>query len=74
MLKGTSLRLHRDHLRKLRDGSGVQWPCNNEYPDGTERLYAGGDFNTETDYCETYGRDLLTGAVQDWSRESEESR
>jgi ferredoxin-nitrate reductase len=47
---------------KLRDGSGVQWPCNDEHPDGTERLYAEGNFNTETDYCETYGRDLLTGA------------
>src|SRR5215211_6102851 len=47
---------------KLRDGSGIQWPCNEEHPDGTERLYAEGDFNTETDYCETYGRDLLTGA------------
>jgi ferredoxin-nitrate reductase len=47
---------------KLRDGSGIQWPCNEEHPDGTERLYADGNFNTETDYCETYGRDLLTGA------------
>jgi ferredoxin-nitrate reductase len=47
---------------KLRGSSGVQWPCNNEHPEGTERLYADGDFNTETDYCETYGRDLLTGA------------
>jgi ferredoxin-nitrate reductase len=47
---------------KLRGGSGVQWPCNEENPDGTERLYADGSFNTETDYCETYGRDLLTGA------------
>jgi ferredoxin-nitrate reductase len=47
---------------KLRDSSGVQWPCNNEHPDGTERLYADDGFNTETDYCETYGRDLLTGA------------
>ena len=46
---------------KLR-GSGVQWPCNRANPDGTERLYADGNFNTETDYCETYGRDLLTGA------------
>ncbi|HEX2181547.1 MAG TPA: molybdopterin dinucleotide binding domain-containing protein, partial [Rubrobacteraceae bacterium] len=42
--------------------SGVQWPCDDEHPDGTERLYAAGNFNTETDYCETYGRDLLTGA------------
>jgi ferredoxin-nitrate reductase len=47
---------------KLRDGSGIQWPCNDEHPEGTERLYAEGTFNTETDYCETYGRDLLTGA------------
>jgi anaerobic selenocysteine-containing dehydrogenase len=47
---------------KLRDSSGVQWPCNDEHPDGTERLYADGYFNTQTDYCETYGRDLLTGA------------
>ena len=47
---------------KLRGGSGVQWPCSDEHPDGTERLYADGNFNTETDFCETYGRDLLTGA------------
>jgi ferredoxin-nitrate reductase len=47
---------------KLRGGSGIQWPCNDEHPDGTERLYADGNFNTETGYCETYGRDLLTGA------------
>jgi len=47
---------------KLRGGSGIQWPCNEDHPDGTERLYAVGDFKTGTDYCETYGRDLLTGA------------
>src|SRR5215208_5553247 len=47
---------------KLRGGSGVQWPCNDEHTDGTGRLYADGNFNTGTDYCETYGRDLLTGA------------
>jgi ferredoxin-nitrate reductase len=49
-------------IDKLRGGSGIQWPCDDEHPDGTERLYADGDFNTETDYCETYGRGLLTGA------------
>ena len=47
---------------KLRGGSGIQWPCHEEHPDGTERLYADGNFITETGYCETYGRDLLTGA------------
>jgi ferredoxin-nitrate reductase len=47
---------------KLRAGSGIQWPCNEEYPDGTERLYADHDFNTRTGDCESYGHDLLTGA------------
>lgn len=23
---------------KLRGGSGIQWPCNTEHPDSTERL------------------------------------
>ncbi|WP_245923737.1 molybdopterin oxidoreductase family protein [Paractinoplanes atraurantiacus] len=39
----------------LRDG-GIQWPV------GTERLYGDGFFNTDPDYCETYGHDLNTGA------------
>ncbi|MBW4716891.1 molybdopterin oxidoreductase family protein [Saccharothrix obliqua] len=37
----------------LRSGSGVQW--------GGERLYAE-RFNTDPDYCESYGHDLATGA------------
>ncbi|MFE0593908.1 molybdopterin oxidoreductase family protein [Micromonospora echinospora] len=48
---------------KLRGGSGVQWPCTDEQPDGTERLYTDGHFNTNPDYCETYGHDLATGAA-----------
>jgi len=47
-----------DRLR----GSGLQWPCTDSAPDGTERLYTGGVFNTDPDYCETYGHDLDTGA------------
>ncbi|MDO3701434.1 nitrate reductase [Micromonospora sp. C28SCA-DRY-2] len=47
---------------KLRGGSGVQWPCTEEHPDGTERLYTDGVFNTGPDYCETFGQDLSTGA------------
>ncbi|MYV98480.1 nitrate reductase [Streptomyces sp. SID3343] len=47
---------------KLRERGGIQWPCNDENPDGTERLYADGKFWSEPDYCESYGRDLLTGA------------
>ena len=32
---------------------GVQW--------GPERLYAGGEFPADPDYCEDYGHDLITG-------------
>ena len=48
---------------KLRGGSGIQWPCNDEHPDGTERLYREADFNTQTDNCEWYGLDLITGGT-----------
>ena len=47
---------------KLRGRSGIQWPCNGEHPEGTERLYGDGYFiGTELDQAETYGHDLLTG-------------
>jgi anaerobic selenocysteine-containing dehydrogenase len=39
----------------LRGASGVQW--------GGARLYADGRFRAAPDDCETYGRDLLTGAA-----------
>jgi anaerobic selenocysteine-containing dehydrogenase len=48
---------------KLRGGSGIPWPCNDEHPDGTVRLYRDGVFSTDPGYCETYGHDLLTGAT-----------
>ncbi|WP_214322815.1 molybdopterin oxidoreductase family protein [Nonomuraea sediminis] len=41
---------------RLREG-GIQW--------GGERLYIDGRFNTDTDYCETYGQDMITGEPQD---------
>jgi anaerobic selenocysteine-containing dehydrogenase len=47
---------------KLRGGTGIQWPCDDEHPDGTERLYVDGKFFSDPDYCESYGRDLVTGA------------
>jgi anaerobic selenocysteine-containing dehydrogenase len=50
---------------KLRGGSGVQWPCTEERPDGTERLYVDGVFNTDPAYCETFGNDLASGAARD---------
>jgi ferredoxin-nitrate reductase len=48
---------------KLSEGSGIQWPCNEEHPNGTKHLYTDGVFNTELEYCETYGHDLDTGAA-----------
>ncbi|WP_280452662.1 molybdopterin oxidoreductase family protein [Nocardia cyriacigeorgica] len=46
----------------LRGGSGIQWPCNESAPAGTERLYADGRFWSDPDYCEEFGKDLVTGA------------
>ena len=41
----------------------IQWPCNEENPDGTERLYVHGVFPTNAGYCETFGHDLITGGM-----------
>jgi anaerobic selenocysteine-containing dehydrogenase len=50
----------------LRGPSGIQWPCNEQAPRGTERLYAGGDFFAAApNVCESYGKDMVTGAPQD---------
>src|SRR5581483_9603786 len=35
---------------KLTGGSGIQWPCNEEYPEGRTQLYTDGVFNTDADY------------------------
>ena len=48
---------------KLSEGSGIQWPCNAEHPDGAERLYTDFVFATRADVCRTYGHDLETGAA-----------
>ena len=48
---------------KLTGGSGIQWPCNEQYPDGTRHIYTDGVFNTAIEQCETYGHDLDTGAA-----------
>jgi len=47
---------------KLRAGTGIQWPCNDAAPEGTERLYSERRFWTEPDGCEDYGHDIVTGA------------
>jgi anaerobic selenocysteine-containing dehydrogenase len=48
---------------KLRAGGETQWPCNDRFPDGRERLYTNRDFYAAPDYCESYGKDLVTGAA-----------
>jgi ferredoxin-nitrate reductase len=45
------------------EASPVQWPCNSAHPNGRERQYEDGVFNTASEYCETYGHDLATGAA-----------
>jgi ferredoxin-nitrate reductase len=47
---------------KLTGGSGLQWPCNEDAPFGTERLFSDGKFFTDIDYCESFGHDLETGS------------
>ena len=47
---------------KLRGGSGIQWPCNDLAPDGSERLYEDLNFPTQPEVCEDYGHDIQTGA------------
>lgn len=42
---------------------GIQWPCNDQYPNGKERLYEDARFGTAASFCESYGHDLLTGAT-----------
>jgi ferredoxin-nitrate reductase len=56
---------------KLRGGSGVQWPCTSAAPDGTERLYTDHRFNTDTDYTEDWGHDLLTGGSHERKHHAE---
>ena len=41
----------------------IQWPCNEQYPNGRERLYENGVFPTSAGYCETFGHDLVTGGM-----------
>lgn len=48
--------------QKLTGGSGIQWPCNEQYPDGKAQLYTDGVFNTDFSFCEGYTCDLETGA------------
>jgi anaerobic selenocysteine-containing dehydrogenase len=48
---------------KLRGPSGIQWPCSEDAPEGTARLYTDGVTWARPEVCETYGKDLVTGAA-----------
>ncbi|UOR10891.1 molybdopterin-dependent oxidoreductase [Halobacillus amylolyticus] len=47
--------------QKLEESRGMQWPANEENPEGTTRLYEDFQFNTELDYAQSYGKDIITG-------------
>ncbi len=49
---------------KLSRGSGIQWPCNEKYPDGCDRIYTDWHFHTSADICQTFGHDLEIGAAR----------
>ncbi|MFD5769062.1 molybdopterin oxidoreductase family protein [Streptomyces sp. NPDC127049] len=55
---------------KLRGPGGIQWPCTDQAPVGTERLYTDGPDWAHPDTCETYGKDLVTGEPlgEEWYR------
>ncbi|KAI5449249.1 hypothetical protein NCC49_005165 [Naganishia albida] len=46
---------------KLTGGSGIQWPCNEQYPNGRPRLYDDGKFFTKPEEAESFGHDLELG-------------
>ncbi|MFI0900407.1 molybdopterin oxidoreductase family protein [Streptomyces sp. NPDC020983] len=50
------------HERLRAAPGGIQWPCNDEHPDGTARLHGDGVQWAHPDVCESYGKDLVTGA------------
>lgn len=47
---------------KLSERSGIRWPCNEQHPEGVERLYTDFQFPTGFDDCEVWGHDLKSGA------------
>ncbi|GAA0594590.1 nitrate reductase [Streptomyces crystallinus] len=50
---------------RLREGTGIQWPCDERSPQGTERLYTDGISWADPQACESYGKDLVTGAANE---------
>lgn len=50
--------------QKMEELGGIQWPCNEQYPNGKKRLYTDSSFPTFVDEAESYGRELLTGRAR----------
>ncbi|KMS77295.1 hypothetical protein ACM01_01280 [Streptomyces viridochromogenes] len=50
---------------RLRGGTGIQRPCDEDAPHGTQRLYTDGIGWAHPDVCESCGKDLGTGATDD---------
>lgn len=48
---------------RLTGGSGIQWPCNEQYPEGCTHLYTDHVFSTFYETAENFGHDLDTGAA-----------
>lgn len=65
MQRRPTVRLLGDELRKAPRQPGIQWPCNEANPEGRERQYEDGVFNTAFETCETFGHDLVTGAANE---------
>ncbi|HET6301972.1 molybdopterin oxidoreductase family protein, partial [Microbacterium sp.] len=49
----------------LRAEGAVRWPRREGETESVDRLYSDAQFPTRREQCETYGHDLLTGAVLD---------
>jgi predicted molibdopterin-dependent oxidoreductase YjgC len=60
--KGSSCDYSGITYEALSQTSGIQWPCNERFPNGCERLYSDGIFPTDIETCESFGHDLETGA------------
>jgi len=49
----------------IQEHGAIRWPCNEQHPTGSERLYEDLKFWTGIDECESYGTDFLTGNKAD---------
>ncbi|WAH37440.1 molybdopterin-dependent oxidoreductase [Alicyclobacillus dauci] len=46
---------------KIKEKNGIQWPANEQRPDGTTRLYEDWVFHTQVDETQSFGKDPNTG-------------